>query len=411
MSILDGFTVAIMSIGTLTQDAQATRALQEQEPAPQRLSSLDVGVPEKECPTSTGTLLSQTTTVVVSPFGSPHSDSYAGAVEKCPPLTPLLTRPSADDAVRTWLKRADLVDEVDSHTREGLLEGYARRAAITMFSPALSFASPALRSVSPADDKQETKTAHVPSLRGLDPEVCRPTLASLELSALGMSISEESVGATGQRAWQVRALSPGEPAAASGLIFVGDFLWEIEGTCISMNGTSSLGVLACLASRAGKPGECRVGLRSATKKISSAPTNKITLHVPRLRAMESPSHNRGLSKRCAMAVDDHFDSPDGQFNPRMVKLSHVHSTSKIMARWHAQMHAIDKALEARGSLLSSEQVGELCAVHADLSSRYLAARDHVHHLLPSGYAPCFHRVVYSVRFMREGLKAGPICSS
>ena len=379
MSILDEFTGAIMSIGTLTQEAQATRALQEQKPEPQRLSSFDAWVPEKECPTSTGTLLSQTTTVAMSPIGSPQSDSYAGAVEKCPPLTPPLTRPPADDAVRTWLKSA---------CSEGLLEGYARRTAITMFSPA-PFESPALRSVSPADDAQETRKAQVPWLRGMDPKVCRPTLASLELSALGMSISEEAVGATGERAWQVRVLSPGEPAAASGLIFVGDFLWEIEGTCISMNGTSSLGVLACLASRAGKPGECRVGLRSATKKISSAPTNKITLHVPRLRAMESPSHNNALLKRCAVAVDENFDSPDEQFTPLPVKLSHAHSTSKIMARWHAQMHAIDKALEARGSLLSPEQVGELCAVHADLSSRHMAARDHVHHLLPSGYVPCF----------------------
>ena len=59
----------------------------------------------------------------------------------------------------------------------------------------------------------------------------------------------------------------------------------------------------------------------------------------------------------------------------MVRLNHTQTTVKRMARWYAQASAIDRALVVRGSVLSSEQLAHLSAMHIDLQAKYEASRN------------------------------------
>lgn len=354
MSLLEDIAGAIASIGALTQHPpHNVGALEPGEGSPDGYAKQHV----RACPDSTATLVSQAgTAVAMSPLGSPQDDSWR--TDACalglPPLMPF--ERAKQDEVPNHLERWLAISCDDAKGSEGLLEGYARRTALSMF------ASPVLQPKRPS-------SVHVGELG----TGRASALESLELAALGMQISQEAVGRD-ETAWQVRSLTPGSAAAASGLISVGDFLWEIEGKLISMNGTSSLGVLACMASRTGKPGECRIGVRGASRWVSAMPTRKISLQLQLRRpdAIGTSMRDKGHVAEWPVVIDHNFDAP-GHSKVPLIKSDILESTGRKMTRWHAQTCAIEKALSARDSLLSSKQVSELSAMYRDLASNYSLA--------------------------------------
>jgi hypothetical protein len=362
MSIFEDIAGAIASIGTLAQHPPRNADAPEPGAGSPDAYYKHVRAPQMyvpECPDSAATLVSQAgTAVAMSPIGSPQDDSWAsdGCALGRPPSMSERDKGEGEEVPR-WLASSC----GDTQGSEGILEGYARKTVLSMF------ASPVLQPTkrpypAPAEVQRRGRGA-----------LHSPALETLELAALGLRISQEAVGSD-KTAWQVRSLTPGSSAAASGLICVGDFLWEIEGTCISMNGTSSLGVLACMASRTGKAGECRIGVRGASKWVSAMPTRKISLQplVRRSDVIETSVQGKGAVTERPIVIDLNFDSP-GHSKTLLITSDILESTGKKMTRWHAQTCAIEKALVARDSLLSYEQVAELSAMYRDLASNYRLA--------------------------------------
>ena len=116
---------------------------------------------------------------------------------------------------------------------------------------------------------------------------------SLELWQIGMHISEEEVGNDSNFVWKVSVLTADKPAANSGQISVGDYLWSIENTCISMNFTSVLGVVSCLAQRKGEPGKWSIGVKSSI----DAPTVSLTLVDPLQNVVAAANNRYGSSNK------------------------------------------------------------------------------------------------------------------
>ena len=222
------------------------------------------------------------------------------------------------------------------------------------------------------------------------------------------------------------------PAAVSEQITTNDFLWEIEGTCISLNYTSSLGVLSCMAERASEAGKIRLGMRSpiSTPKlgpldpnsppgferclsISSASTRTVILDVPVFtdsapsKPHLSPPHESTKSESASFmetlgrtltlslfsslkpaaatarssAEPKNWIEADKENDAQTVAKA-LHAHRKKLQMLYKQECAIETILRTRGSQLSAYQITAIKTMHKEICGHHAADRDRIKTLHP-----------------------------
>ena len=114
---------------------------------------------------------------------------------------------------------------------------------------------------------------------------------SLEISQVGMHITAVQVGGSAGvvgTAWKISAFTPDKAEVLSRHINVGDFLWEVEETCVGTSVHTVLEMCQILSERKSDAGKFCCGVRTPIElnhkqerimSISSAPTRHVILNV------------------------------------------------------------------------------------------------------------------------------------
>lgn len=217
---------------------------------------------------------------------------------------------------------------------------------------------------------------------------------TLELWQIGMHISAEAVGSNSNFAWKVTSLSADKAAAISGKISVGDYLWNIEDTCISMNFTSVLGIVSCLAQRKGENGKWSIGIRKATidaptvsmtlvgplQNVAAAANNpcgstKIVPKVLSVKPANSSSHamtqeyKENMLNTCSTPPWTSSNTADTNTKKSEAFARQLGITHTKMEAMYEKLCALDKFLQMRG-----EKNEKMSATYEDISAQYLDAR-------------------------------------
>ena len=125
---------------------------------------------------------------------------------------------------------------------------------------------------------------------------------SLELAQVGMHITAVQVGGSAGvvgTAWKISAFTPDKAEVLSRHINVGDFLWEVEDTCVGTSVHTVLEMCKILAERKSVAGKFCCGVRTPIElsykqeekimSISSAPTRQVILNVLSQDQEEQPN--------------------------------------------------------------------------------------------------------------------------